>query len=118
MKTATLMSNTLTIEGDTKEHNVSLTYTNYKGNSIVDKLNDELKHTFNINLVNKFAKWFELSSRLTYIDDNVKNRQYTNANNRNPVNTYVHMARSTSLEELKHYKDESGKETPPIGPTL
>lgn len=74
MKTATLMSNTLTIEGGTKEHNVRLTYTNYKGNSIVD--------------------------------------------NRNPVNTYVHMARSTSLEELKHYKDESGKETPPIGPTL
>ena len=110
-KTATLMSNTLTVEGGTKEHNVRLTYTNYKGNSIVDKLNDELKHTFNINLVNKFAKWFELSSRLTYIDDNVKNRQYTNANNRNPVNTYVHMARSTSLEELKHYKDESGKET-------
>ena len=110
-QTSCLMSNSITVEGGSRESNVRLTYTNYRGNSIVEKLNEERKHTFNLNIVNKFTKWLELSSRLTYIVDNVSNRQYTNANNRNPVNTYVHMARSTSLAELRQYKDEFGKES-------
>lgn len=110
-QTATLMSNTVSIEGGSKDNNMRLTYTNYTGNSIVDKVNNQKKHTFNLNLFNRFTKWLELSSRITYIIDDVNNRQYTNSNNRNPVNTYVHMARSTSLDELRNYKDEFGKES-------
>lgn len=109
-QTSCLMSNTLTVESGSKDNNVRLSYTNYDGDSVVDGINEETKHTFNLNLFNRFAKWIELSSRLTYIVDHVKNRQYTNSNNRNPVNTYVHMARSTSLEELRHYKDAYGNE--------
>lgn len=109
-RTATLMTNMLTVETGSRDHNVRLSYANYWGNSIVAGINNEMKHTFNLNLMDRFTKWLELSSRVTYINDHVKNRQYTNANNRNPVNTYVHMARSTSLEELRHYKDEFGNE--------
>lgn len=109
-QTSCLMSNTLTVESGSKDNNVRLSYTNYDGDSVVEGVNEETKHTFNLNLFNRFAKWIELSSRMTYIVDHVKNRQYTNSNNRNPVNTYVHMARSTSLEELRHYKDEYGNE--------
>ncbi len=109
-QTSCLMSNTLTVESGSKDNNMRLSYTNYDGDSVVEGVNEETKHTFNLNLFNRFAKWIELSSRMTYIVDHVKNRQYTNSNNRNPVNTYVHMARSTSLEELRHYKDEYGNE--------
>lgn len=110
-QTSCLMSNTLTVESGSKENNVRMSYSNYRGNSIVEGVNKETKHTFNINLFNRFAKWLELSSRITYVMDHVKNRQYINANNRNPVNTYVHMARSTSLDELRHYKDAEGHES-------
>lgn len=110
-QTSYLMSNTLTLESGSKDNNVRLSYSNYVGNSVVEKINKEVKHTFNLNLFNRFTKWLELSSRVTYIIDDVKNRQYINANNRNPMNTYVHMARSTSLEELRHYKDEFGNES-------
>lgn len=109
-RTATLMNNSLTVESGSKDNNVRLSYANYRGNSIVEGVNTQRKHTFNVNLFNRFTKWLELQSRLTYVIDDVKNRQYTNSNNRNPVNTYVHMARSTSLDELRHYKDEQGRE--------
>lgn len=110
-QTSCLMSNTVTIEGGSKDNSVRLSYTDYRGNSIVEGVNNEAKRTFNLNLFNKFNNWIQLSSRITYVVDDVQNRQYINANNRNPVNTYVHMARSTSLEELRQYKDEFGHET-------
>ncbi len=110
-QTSCLMSNMLTVESGSKDNNIRLSYTNYFGNSVVEGVNKETKHTFNVNLFNRFTKWLELSSRMTYVIDHVKNRQYINANNRNPVNTYVHMARSTSLNELRHYKDEFGNES-------
>lgn len=110
-QTSCLMSNMLTVESGSKDNNLRLSYTNYFGNSVVEGVNKETKHTFNVNLFNRFAKWIELSSRMTYVADHVKNRQYINSNNRNPVNTYVHMARSTSLDELRHYKDEFGNES-------
>ncbi len=107
---SSLITNTITIEGGSKESNMRLTYTNYNGNSVVAGVNRNIKHTFNLNASNKFTKWFTFNSRITYIRDNVKNRQYTNADSRNPVNSYVHMARSTSLDELRDYKDENGNE--------
>lgn len=110
-RTAVLESNTITIEGGTRDNNARLTYTNYYGDSVVEKLNVQKKHTFGLNLFNRFTDWLELSTRVSYVIDNVENRQYNNANNRNPVNTYVHMARSTSLDELRHYKDEFGNES-------
>ncbi len=110
-QTSCLLTNTFTVESGSKDNNVRLSYANYSGSSIVEGVNEETKHTFNVNLFNRFAKWIELSTRVTYVTDEVKNRQYTNSNNRNPVNTYVHMARSTSLEELRHYKDEYGNES-------
>lgn len=109
-QTACLTTNTLTVDGGTKDHNIRLTYTHYMGNSIVEQLNKETRQTLNLNMVNVFNKYIELATRLTYLSDDVKNRQYTNSNNRNPINTYVHMARSTSLDELRNYKDEFGNE--------
>lgn len=110
-QTATLMTNSIVIESGNKDNNARFTYTDYRGNSIVDGINKETKRTFNLSLFNRFAKWLQLTSRITYISDVVNNRQYTNSNNRNPVNTYVHMARSTSLDELIPWKDEFGNET-------
>ena len=109
-QTSTLMTNMVTIEGGNSDNNTRLSYTNYIGNSVVDNINNQLKNTLTLNQVNKFASWLRLDSRITYIYDDVKNRQYLNSNNRNPVNTYVHMARSTSLSELYTYKDENGNE--------
>lgn len=109
-QTSYLMTNMLTVEGGTKDYNVRLSVSDYRGNSIVEQLNKESKQTINLNLFTRFTKNIELSSRITYLNDRVKNRQYTNSNNRNPVNTYIHMARSTSLEELRKYKDEFGNE--------
>ena len=109
-QSASLITNAVTIEGGTRENSMRLSYTNYSGNSVVEGMNQNNKHTIGLNLNNNFTKALTLTSRITFIHDDVKNRQYLNANTRNPVNAYVHMARSTSLDELRDYKDEFGYE--------
>jgi len=105
-QTASLITNSLSVEGGNKDNVVRLSYTNYNGSSVVNGVNDQKKNTLNLRLQNNFTGWFTLDSKINFVRDNVKNRQYSNDNGRNPSYMYVHMARSTALDELKPWKDE------------
>lgn len=108
---ATMFTNSVAVEGGNAATIYRFAYTNYNGSSVVKDFNDMNRHTLDLKLSNVFAKWFRLDSKVSYIRDNVDNRQYSNSNGRNPTNLYTHMARSTDLDELLPYKDElTGKE--------
>lgn len=104
---ATLITNAVSVEGGNAMNVYRLGYTNYNGTSVVKGFNEAKKHNLEFRLQNNFASWITLDSKIGYIRDIVDNRQYSNANGRNPTNLYGHMARSTDLPELLPYKDEA-----------
>ncbi len=110
-RTAAAFTNSISVEGGNKKMQYRLSYTNNHSNSVVENFNIDDKSTFNLRLNNRFADWLSLDSKITYVDDRVRNRQYSKSDNKNPMNSYVHMARSTSLEELATWKDAGGNET-------
>ncbi|WP_343704495.1 SusC/RagA family TonB-linked outer membrane protein [Chitinophaga sp.] len=110
--TARLLTNTVAVEGGNANTQYRIAYTNYDGTSIVKGFNENNKHNINIRLLNKMGNRFSADTKINFIRDVVNNRQYSNANGRNPTNLYTHMARSTDLAELLPYKDPvTGKET-------
>lgn len=109
--TASLFTNNVAVEGGNASTVYRMSYTNYSGSSVVKGFNESNKHTTDLRLQNTFSKWMSMDSKISYTRDAVHNRQYSNANGRNPTNLYTHMARSTDLSELADYKDErTGKE--------
>lgn len=104
-QTAHLLTNSFTIEGGNPDNIIRFSYTNYYGNSIVEKINENTRHNLNLRLQNKFLKWLSVDTKVNFIRDYVNNRQYSNDSGRNPTYMYTHMARSTELSELIPWKD-------------
>lgn len=109
-QTATMWTNSISVEGGNNKNQYRISYTNNHSNSVVNNFNIDNKSTFNLRLNNQFTSWLSLDSKITYIDDRVTNRQYSKSDNKNPMNSYIHMARSTSLSELYTWKDANGNE--------
>ncbi len=108
---ARLITNNVAVEGGNAANIYRLSYTNYNGTSVVQGFNENKKHSINLRLQNNVNKVLTFDTKINYIRDIVDNRQYSNANGRNPTNLYTHMARTTDLSELIPYKDElTGKE--------
>lgn len=113
--TAHRYSNTLTIEGGSKENNYRVSYTHTNGNSVVHGINESNRDIFNVRISNTLFKGATLDTKGTYSYEKVKNRQYTNGSNKNPIYAFVTLPRDLAIPVLKHYKDEAGKEMIPIG---
>lgn len=113
--TAYRITNSIIIDGGTKENNYRVTFTNVASNSVVHGINKSIKNVANIRLFNTITNWLRLDTKLTYSREDVKNRQYMNGSNRNPIYAFVTLPRDISIETLKHYKDDKGNEMIPIG---
>lgn len=87
--TAHRYSNSVAIEGGTKQNNYRVSYTSVLSNSVVQGINDLNKNTFNVRLFNSLTKWMTLDTKITYSHERVKNRQYMNGSNRNPIYAFV-----------------------------
>lgn len=107
---ARLITNTAIVEGGDAANNYRFSYTNYYGSSVVDNININNRNTLNLRVNNTFNKWLSLDSKVTYVKDNVRNRQYMNGSNLNPAYQYVYMTRSVTLDEYMDYKDANGNE--------
>ncbi|MDD6052699.1 MAG: SusC/RagA family TonB-linked outer membrane protein [Bacteroidales bacterium] len=113
--TAHKYSNSFTIDGGSRENNFRVSYTNVLTNSVVHGINESNKNVFNARLFNTMFKFLTLDSKLTYTREAVKNRQYMNGSDRNPIYAFVTLPRDITVETMKHYKDEYGNEMIPIG---
>jgi TonB-linked SusC/RagA family outer membrane protein len=109
-KTATLLTNSIAVEGGGSENNYRFSYTNFLGGSIVSGINENQRNNVNLRIFNTFNNWLTLDSKLTYINNTVKNRQYMNGSNLNPVYQYAYMVRDVPLDEFRLYKDAEGNE--------
>jgi len=108
-------SNSFTIDGGSRENNYRVSYTNVLSNSVVHGINESNRHVFNVRLFNTLTKWLTLDTRMAYTTETVRNRQYMNGSDKNPIYAFVTLPRDITVEMLKHYKDDSGKEMIPIG---
>ena len=109
-QTAALLTNSIAIEGGNRDNNYRFSYTNFTGSSVVAGVNNNTRHTANFRILNKFTRWLDMDSKVTYINNKVTNRQYMNGSDRNPIYQYAYMVRDDQLSELQNYKDEYGNE--------
>ncbi len=109
------LSNSVAVDGGSRQNNFRVSFTNVIGNSVVHGINRSNKNTVSARLFNTVAKWLTLDTKVTYSREEVKNRQYMNGSDRNPIYAFVTLPRDLSIETLKHYKDENGHEMIPIG---
>lgn len=109
-QTASLLTNSVAVEGGNLNNNYRFSYTNYLGNSVVAGINKDVKNNINFRITNKFTKWLDLDSKVTFINEKVTNRQYMNGSSRNPIYQYAFMVRDDQLSEFENYKDEYGNE--------
>ncbi len=109
-QTASMLTNSVSVEGGNAENNYRFSYTNYLGGSVVRGINKEVRNNLNFRVLNKFNKWLDMDSKVTFINNKVTNRQYMNGSNRNPIYQYAFMIRDDQLSEFKKYKDEYGNE--------
>lgn len=109
--TAHLFTNSVAVEGGNSASIYRISYTNYAGTSVVERLNNNASNNIDLRLQSTFSKSITLDTKISYLRNTVDNRQYSNANGRNPTNLYSQMPRSTNLDELNPYKDSfTGKE--------
>ena len=113
--TAFKLSNSITVEGGSKENNYRISFTNLVGDSVIHGVNKSDKNNVNLRVFNTPWKWLTLDSKITYSRETVKNRQYMNGSNKNPIYAFVTLPRDITVSTLKHYKDENGNELIPIG---
>lgn len=109
------LSNSVAVDGGSRQNNFRVSFTNVIGNSVVHGINRSNKNTVSARLFNTVAKWLTLDTKVTYSREEVKNRQYMNGSDRNPIYAFVTLPRDLPIETLKHYKDENGHEMIPIG---
>ncbi len=112
---ATRISNSIAVEGGSKQNNFRVSYTNSFGNSVVHGINRNDRNALNVRVFNTVAKWVTLDTKVTYSREQVKNRQYMNGSDRNPIYAFTTLPRDLSIDMLKNYKDAEGNETIPIG---
>lgn len=113
--TAHRYSNTITAEGGSRDNNYRVSYTHTSGNSVVHGINESNRDMFSMRVNNKLFNGVILDTKGSYSYEHVKNRQYTNGSNKNPIYAFVTLPRDLPIPSLKHYKNEEGKEMIPIG---
>lgn len=112
---ASTYTNNINLEGGNTDNNYRISLTNLSADDVVENQNLVNKSTLNLRFFNTLIKNLTLDSKLTYIDDDTKNRRYSNQSSFNPLYMYTILARSMTLDQLKHYKTPEGTETVMVG---
>ncbi|MDR1632869.1 MAG: SusC/RagA family TonB-linked outer membrane protein [Dysgonamonadaceae bacterium] len=112
---ASTYTNNISVEGGNADNNYRVSLTNYNADDVVERQNMVNKNTLNLRFFNTLTKNLTLDSKMTYIDDDTKNRRYANQSGFNPLYMYTILARSMTLDELKYYKTPAGTETVKVG---
>lgn len=83
-------------------------YTNIISDDILANFNKLNRNSFNIRATVKLNKYLSTDVNAQYVRDNVDNRGFRNASDRNPLVAIANMPRDASYEELKVWKNEDG----------
>jgi TonB-linked SusC/RagA family outer membrane protein len=113
-KAATYTHN-ISVEGGNENNNYRVSLTNYSADDVVEKQNVVNKNTVNLRFYNTLAKNLTLDSKITFINEDTKNRRYSNQSSFNPLYMYTILARSMTLDQLKYYRTPEGTESVTVG---
>ena len=114
---ASTYTNNIAVEGGNIDNNYRLSLTNFQADDVVETQNIVNRNTLSLRFFNTLIKNVTLDSKVTLTDDNTKNRRYANQSSFNPLYMYVLMPRTMTLDQLKYYKTDAGRETARVGDT-
>jgi TonB-linked SusC/RagA family outer membrane protein len=98
----TSINNSIGITGGTDKMQTYFSYTNNKIQGIIQK-NDLIRHTVNLRITNQIGKRFSTDAKVTYVNQDIKNRPRTGEENA-PVIDIYNMARNISTNDAKNYE--------------
>lgn len=97
----TSLNNSLGITSGNDKMQTYLSYTNNYIQGIIPK-NDLTRHTINFRITNQIGKRFSTDAKITYVNQDIKNRPRTGEEN-SPVSNIYNMARSISTSDARQY---------------
>jgi TonB-linked SusC/RagA family outer membrane protein len=107
---ASTFTNNVAVEGGNIDNNYRVSLTNFHADDVVEKQNMVNKNTITTRFYNTLIKNLTLDSKITVIDEDTKNRRYSNQSNFNPLYMYTIMPRTMTLDQLANYKLPDGTE--------
>jgi len=104
-RTGVSLNNSIGISGGTEKAQTYLSYTNNKIEGIIPR-NDLDRHTINLRLTNQISKRFSTDAKITYINQDIKNRPRTGEENA-PVIDIYQIPRNVGIADAKQYQSLS-----------
>ncbi len=95
----TSFNNSIGISGGNEKMQTYLSYTNNSIQGIIQK-NDLIRHTVNLRITNQISSRFSTDGKVTYINQDIKNRPRTGEEN-SPVSNIYNLARNISTDVAK-----------------
>ncbi|MDB5278321.1 MAG: SusC/RagA family TonB-linked outer membrane protein [Ferruginibacter sp.] len=96
------LNNSIGVTGGTDKMQTYFSYTNNKIEGIVPK-NDLIRHTVNLRITNQVSSRFSTDAKITYVNQDIKNRPRTGEENA-PVIDIYNMARNISTADAMNYQ--------------
>lgn len=107
-QTSHALTNSIALDKLTDQMSFRLSYTNQHANDILEKFNLYDRHNFNLRSTAKITNYFDVDASVRYTLEDVKNRGYRNASDRNPLYAIANLPRDASIAELIPWKQPDG----------
>lgn len=108
-QTSNALTHSFSIDKLTDAMSLRFSYTNQNANDILEKFNLLKRHNFNIRNTTKITNYLDIDASLRYTNENVTNRGFRNASNRNPLYIIANLPRDATIEELVPWKQADGR---------
>lgn len=107
-QTSTMITNSVAIDKVYDGGSFRLSYINVHSNDIVENVNKLDRHNFTLRGHADLASYLTAEANARYTYESVKNRNYRNASNRNPMYIIANLPRDASVDELIPWKRPDG----------
>lgn len=105
---STMITNNVAVDRKFDRGTFRFSYNNVHSDDILAGVNKLNRNTFNLRATADLASWVNIDVNGRYQNEQVKNRAYRNASDRNPVYMIAQLPRDASIAELLPWKREDG----------
>lgn len=99
-------NNSIGVSGGSENIQTYMSYTHNKNQGLIPN-NDLLRHTLNLRISAKLTKKLTVDGKITYINQDIKNKPYSGENS-GPIMNLLKTPRSIDLNDYKNYQTETG----------
>lgn len=108
-KTSNTITNSFAIDKLTDAMSIRFSYTGQKANDILENFNLFDRHNFTLRSTAKITNYLDIDANIRYTFENMDNRGFRNASNRNPLYVIANLPRDASYEELVPWKQNDNR---------